>query len=105
MYHRIPLSIEVKRVLKLLMATLCGMLVILSSYYFLKSSGTAERGYHLRENQFRQKILEAENRILKQQVLDAQAVTKLEKSDVISDMVKPEKPVFVEPKGPLTRRR
>lgn len=105
MYHRTPLSIEVKRVLKLLMTTLCAMLVILSGYYFLKASGTAGRGYLLRENQVRQKNLEFENRILKQQVLDAQAVTKLEKSKVIEEMVKPEKPIFIEPKGPLTRRK
>lgn len=105
MPHRIPLSIEVKKVLKLLMATLCGMLILVSGYYFLKSSGTAERGYMLRENQFRQKNLESENRILKQQVLDAQAMTKLEKSDVMGEMVKLEHPIFVEPKGPLSRRK
>lgn len=105
MYRRIPLSVEVKRVLKLLMITLCGMLIIISGYFFLKSSGTAGKGYHLRENQLRQKTLESENRILKQQVLDAQSIKKLEKSDVISEMVKPEKPIFVKPKGPLSRRR
>jgi hypothetical protein len=105
MYRRIPLSIEVKRVLKLLMATLCGMLIALSVYYFLKSSGTAEKGYLLRENQLRQKTLESENRILKQQVLDAQSIRKLEKSDVVSEMGPAEKPIYVEPKGPLTRRR
>lgn len=105
MYRKIPLSIEVKKVLKMLIYTLCIMLVVLSGYYFLKASGTAGRGYLLRENQLRQKTLESENRILKQQVLDAQSLNYLKRSDVVSEMGPAEKPIYVEPKGPLSQRK
>jgi hypothetical protein len=105
MHHRIPLSIEVRKVLKLLMYTLFGLLIILSVYFFIKASGTAESGYSLRENQVKKSELEAENRILKQRVLDAQSLNKLETSDVKENMAEPVAPVFVEPRGPLSRRK
>lgn len=104
MYHRIPLSIEVKKVLKLLTYTLLGMLLLSSVYFFAKTSNTAEKGYALRENQLLQKKLESENRILKQQVLDAQSLSRLKKSDVVSEMAQPEKPIYVVPKGPLGKK-
>jgi hypothetical protein len=63
--RRVPLSIEVQNVLKMLSYTLLGMLVAISAYFFIKTTNTAERGYSLRENQLRQRDLEAENRILK----------------------------------------
>ncbi|MEK9133165.1 MAG: hypothetical protein AAB606_05700 [Patescibacteria group bacterium] len=104
MYRRVPLSVEVPRVLQLLIYTLLGLLVMTSAYFFFKTSNTAERGYSMRENQIRQQNLESENRILKQKVLDVQSLSELRASDVVKDLEEPNSPTFVEPKGPLTRR-
>ena len=105
MRNRTPLSIEVKQVLKWLMYTLCGMLLMSSAYFFVKMSNTAEKGYMLRENQIRQKNLESENRILQQQVLEAQSLNTLQSSNTASKLVSPDKPLYVMPKGPLTKRK
>lgn len=105
MQSRIPLSIEVKRVLKMLMVTLCALLFVISGYFFLKTTTSAENGYLLRENQLRGKELESKNRILKQQVLEAQSINNLKKDALINKMAAPENPVYVKPKGPLSRRR
>lgn len=105
MQKRIPLSIEVKTVLKWLMYTLLGLLISLSSYFFVKMSSTAEKGYLLRENQLQQRNLESENRILKQRVLDAQSLGGVTGSETFQEMSEPENSIFVMPKSPLTQRR
>lgn len=96
--RRIPLSIEVRKVLKLLIYTLFGMLIVLSAYFFIKTSYSTEKGYALREGQMLQKNLEAENRILKQRVLDAQSLNELKNSDAVQDMTEPAAPTYVAPK-------
>lgn len=103
--NRIPLSIEVKTVLKLLMYTLIGLFIAISSYFFIKMSDTAEKGYLLRENQFHQKNLESENRILKQRVLDAQSLNEVRNSNVFKQMQEPLQPIYIMPRGPLTRKK
>lgn len=105
MYRRIPLSIEVHKVLKMLSFTLLGMLVVVSAYFFVKMTYTAERGYSLKENQLRQRSLESENRILKQRVLDAQSLNELKNSEVVGKMTPPENSVYVKPKGPLSKKK
>ncbi len=102
--RRIPLSIEVRKVLKLLMITLSGMLLLGSVYYFTQMTDNAEKGYKLRENQLLQKELESKNKMLRQSVLEAQTLNEVKKSDVVSGMIEPALPVFIEPKGPLGRR-
>lgn len=105
MKRRIPLSVEVQKVLKMLTFTLLGMLAVISSYFFIKTTNTAERGYSLRENQLQQRHLESENRILKQRVLDAQSLNEVKNSEVVRDMNPPENPVYIKPKGPLGKKR
>ena len=102
--RRIPLSIEVRKVLKLLMITLSGMLLLGSVYYFTQMTDNAEKGYKLRENQLLQKELESKNKMLRQSVLEAQTLNEVKKSDVVSGMIEPALTVFIEPKGPLGRR-
>lgn len=104
MYRRIPLSIEVKKVLKLLMCTLFSLLVLVSFYFFIKISSTAERGYQLRENQLRQQSLESENRMLKQKVLDAQSLGELQSSQIVGEMQSAPLPIYIKPQGPLSKR-
>lgn len=89
----------------MLMATLFGMLVVVSIYFFAKSSTNAEKGYLLKENQLRQKELESQHRILEQQVLDAQSIGKLEKTATVKEMEPPVSTIYVKPRGPLTQRR
>lgn len=102
--QRIPLSIEVRSVLKMLIYTLIGLLITISGYFFVKMSGAAEKSYLLRENQFQQKNLEAENRILKQRALDAQSLNNVIDSNIFKNMQEPMNPVYVRPQGPLTRK-
>lgn len=105
MRARIPLSIESKKILKLLMYTLSGLLLTTSVYFFAKTSTAGERGYLLEEYRSRLNTLESDNRILKQQLLDAQALSALEESDVVLGLTPPAQPIYVEAKGPLTKRR
>lgn len=105
MPYRIPLSIEVRKVLTLLIYTLVCVLFLLSAYFFIKMSNTAERGYALGENQLRQKDLEFENRFLKQQVLDLQSLKEVKGSNVVKKMIAPESTIFVPPNGPLSKRK
>ena len=96
-----PLSIEVKKALKLLIGTLLLLLVSISGYFFLKMSGVAEKGSAFRENQLRQKELESQNRQLRQQVLEAQAMNNLG----LGDMQQPNGTIFVGPERPISSRR
>lgn len=105
MYQRTPLSIEVKKVIKLLSYTMVGLLVATSAYFFIKMSNTAESGYLMRESQLRQQTLEDENRMLKQRLLDAQSLEELQQSNIVKDMQEPESPQYIKPKGPLSQRR
>ncbi|MBI5412865.1 hypothetical protein HZA42_00775 [Candidatus Peregrinibacteria bacterium] len=104
MYHRTPLSVESKKVLKLLMCTIFGLLIVISVYFFIKTSYTAEKGYAMREAQLKLNELESKNRILKQQVLDAQSLSEVQASDTIKRLEQSETQIFVEEKGPVTRR-
>ena len=103
--RRIPLSIEVKKVLRLLMYTLLGMLIFVSIYFFAKTTSTAERGYSLKESQLQKNTLESENRILKQRVLDTQSLNEVKNSSAVEGMTEPAQTIFIKPKGPLTQRR
>ena len=100
-----PLSYEVSKVLKLLTYTLLAMLVVISGYFFVKTSSAAEKGYLLEENQLREKNLESENRLLKQRVLNAQSITDLKSSDMVQGMKEPDTTQYVLPRGPLSKRR
>ena len=104
MYHRTPLSIEVPKVLKLLVYTLLGMMFMISVYFFIKTSSTAEMGYTLRENQLSQEKLQSENRMLKQRLLDTQSLTELQSSKILKEMVPPTGTIFVAPPAPISRR-
>lgn len=104
MYHRIPLSVESKKVLKLLIGTVLGLLISISAYFFIKTSDAAEKGYAIREAQLKLNELESKNRILKQQVLDAQSLGEVQSGGAAKKLEQPEKRIFVEEKGPMTRR-
>lgn len=103
MYRRIPLSIEVNKVLRLLMITLTVLLFCVSAYFFVKMSDTAKTGHLFEENQWMQKNLESENRILKQRLLDAQSLNGLKASKIFEDMSEPESTIYVKPKGPISK--
>jgi uncharacterized protein YxeA len=104
MSQRIPLSIEVKKVMKLLIATLLALLVFGSVYFFLKTSNTAEKGYVLKESQIRKEELEAQQRILQKRVLNAQSMNELKKSDTVGEMAEPDKQIYLIPRGPIGRK-
>lgn len=105
MPHRTPLSQEVRTVLKRLLYTLLILLVSVSGYYFLEMSSTAEKGYAFKENQVRQNTLEAENRTLKQQLLEVQSINNLKSTDVVKGMEAPVSETYVEPLRPISKRK
>lgn len=105
MYRRTPLSIEVKKVLKLLSYTMLALLIVSSGYFFVKMSTTAESGYSLHEGQIRKKNLEDENRILNLQLLEAQSIEDLKQSTIVKEMTEPTDPIYILPKGPLSRKK
>ena len=59
-------------------------------------------GYQFKENQIRQNNLRSENRILQQQVLDEQSLADF-KQAMVTKLQQPDKSIYVEPKGPLTK--
>ncbi len=87
------------------MYTLFSMLLVTSVYFFAKTSSTAEKGYSFKESQIRLKELESKNRILQQEVLDAQSLQKLKSSETVSNMLEPESSIYIAPKGPLSKRK
>ncbi len=101
--QRVPLSIEVKKVLKMLVYTLSAMVLSISAYFFINTSSTAEKGYSMKENQVRRQELEDQNRILEQRLLEVQSIKALKNSSIVQDMVESKAPIYIEARGPLTR--
>lgn len=99
---RLPLSLEAQRVLRTLMITLFCMLLALSVYFVIKMTKTAEIGHLIRENDFMRKDLEAENRILKQRVLDSQSLQTIQAET--QNLGKPAGAQFVHPRRPLSSK-
>lgn len=102
-YHRTTLSAQVRSSLKLLMITLLLLLIATSTFFFLNTSTTAEKGGQVLEGQVEMRELEAQNRILKQKVLEEQSIEQIESSETINGMEAAPKPIFIKPKGPLTQ--
>ncbi|PJC36675.1 hypothetical protein CO046_04635 [Candidatus Peregrinibacteria bacterium CG_4_9_14_0_2_um_filter_53_11] len=101
-YRKTPLSVQINKSRKLLIGTLLFLLVGTSTYFFIKVSATAEKGAVIREGQFEQRELELKNRLLKQQVLEAQSINEIKSSEAISTMESPREETYVEPVRPIS---
>lgn len=104
MQTRKTLSFEIKEARNMLIYTLLGMLIIVSAYFFIKTSSSAEKGYLLNENQSIQKDLGSQNRLLKQQLLEAQSISALKSDETVKSMQNPENIIYVKPPEPKKRR-
>lgn len=104
-YKRTPLSVEVNKTTKMLLITLSIMLTSVSVYFFIHMSANAEKGSLVRENQLTQKNLENENRLLKEQVLEAQSLEHIQKSSEVEEMSPAGREVYIKPQGPLTQSK
>ena len=101
---RIPLSIEVRKVMQALMFTLGGLFLGLSVFYLYQTSTFTEQGISLKSSQITNAQLEAENRELKQKVLNAQTMETLTESPLLKQMIELLAPVYL-PKETVTLRR
>ena len=104
-YKRTPLSVEVNKALRMLLVTVTLLLVGVSAYFFVHMSVRAEKGSLVRENQLTQQQLEDENRLLKEQVLEAQSLDHIQSSDEVDGMEPADNEVYMEPFGPLSKSR
>jgi hypothetical protein len=95
---KIPLSVQVKKSIYLLLSALLALIVILSIVFLLNTSQSAQKGHILNQEQLRKEQLLLQNRNLIQKIIEAQAYSKIEESPLINSMIKPENPIYIEPK-------
>lgn len=104
-YKRTPLSVEVNKAMKMLTITLFVMLATVSVFFFIHTSANAEKGSVMNANQLQQKTLEDENRLLKEQVLQAQSIENIHTSEEVSSMKESENEVYLKPPEPIGSNR
>lgn len=90
------LSLQVKRSISLLIGTLIFLVVLISIVYLLNTTQSSQKGYVLQQEQLRKDDLLLQDRNLINKIIDAQSYNKIEESDLVQDMVKPENPLYIE---------
>ena len=84
-----PLSEEIQSVMRLLLATIGGLLVILTIGFLYNSSLQAAKGYHLKQLQLDYDQLLTKNRELQGDINQAQSIMNLNEDDQILEMQDP----------------
>ena len=84
------------------MVTLFGLLITVTGYFFINTTVTAENGSLINKNQTIKNKLEAENRTLKQQVIDAQSIYTI--NNEAQTLEQPVGTYFIHPRRPLSSR-
>lgn len=80
----------------MLMFTLLSIIVLVSIVYLLNSSQTLQKGYALKEETLQKDVLNENKNKLVNQLIEAQSYSKIEQSDQVKDMIKPESPIYIE---------
>jgi Na+-transporting NADH:ubiquinone oxidoreductase subunit NqrC len=93
---RTPLSQEIKKSIFMLIFTLLAIIVLVSIVYLLNSSQTTQKGYSLKQQQLEKDQLMEKSRDLVRQIIQAQSFTNIENNQLVKQMVKPEKPVYLD---------
>ncbi|MFC1749814.1 hypothetical protein ACFL2V_13520 [Pseudomonadota bacterium] len=95
--HKTPLSIQVKKSIYLLLSALLALIVMLSIVFLLNTSQSAQKGHVLKQEQLKKDHLLLQNRNLINKIIEARAYSRVEESDIVKDMHKPENPIFYKP--------
>lgn len=93
---RTPLSKEVKKSITWLIFTLIFLTVILSIVYLMNTTQSSQKGYELKQEQIKKDQLELQKRELVNKIIEAMSFSKIEDSDLVKAMQKPENPQYIE---------
>ncbi|MBD3328099.1 hypothetical protein GF340_02225 [Candidatus Peregrinibacteria bacterium] len=93
------LSREVKSGISLLLGTLLLMIILLSIVFLMNTTASSQKGYSLQQEQQKKDELLIEKRTLDQQINQAMSFEKIETSEIVGEMVKPENTMYVELKN------
>jgi len=94
--RKIPLSLQVKKSMGMLLGTLVFLLIILSIVYLMNTTQSSQKGYTLKQEQLRKDDLQLEKRELINKINDAKSMQKVEENQIIQEMIKPEEPIYIE---------
>ncbi len=94
---RTPLSQEVRKTIVALLFGLILITVVLSIVFLLNTSNSAQKGYVHSQLILQNEELENINKELRMKVLKAKSMFRLEESDKIYNMEKPEDPAYIAP--------
>ena len=92
-----PLSQTVKRSISLLFFALLFIIVVLSIIFIMNSSQAYQKGNVLKQEKTKKETLLMENRRLIDEIIKSMAYDKIEQSDQVKSMKKPENPQYIEP--------
>lgn len=90
-----PLSKEIRQSIYLLIFTLLSIIVILSIVYLLNTTQANQKGYELLQEQIKKEELLTENENLLNKITEAKTTNKIEDSNAIKEMQKPENPEYI----------
>lgn len=90
------LSLQVKRSISLLIGALVFLTVLISIVYLLNTTQSSQKGYVLQQEQLHKDDLMLQDRNLINEIIDAQSYNKIEGSEIVQDMQKPENPIYIE---------
>ena len=92
-----PLSVEIKKSIFMLMATLLVIIVLVGIVYLLNSSQSSQKGYTLKQEQLHKDKLIEDSRTLINKIIDAKASSNLTDKSLFKNMVKPERVDYLDP--------
>ncbi len=95
---RTPFSQELKKSIFMLIFTLLAIIVLVSIVYLLNSSQTTQKGYALKQQQLEKDQLNEESHDLVRKIIQAQSFKNIQNNPLVQNMIKPEKPVYLEEK-------
>lgn len=94
-FSREPLSLRVSKTIKALIITLTLMILVLATLFLTMMSSSGQKGYELKQLQIQNKELQTEREKLKTALTEKLSFQKIENTDVIKEMIKPEQKIFV----------
>lgn len=94
------LSQEVKKSIFMLIFTLLGLIVILSTVFLLNTSQFSQKGYVLNQEQQKKEQLTVENHTLVNKIIDAMRYDRIETSPILGTMQPPETLQYIDKEKP-----
>lgn len=94
-FSREPLSLKINKTIFALVITLGLMIVILAVLFLTMVSSSGQKGYLLKELQIQNNQLQTENEKLKTELTEKLSFQKIENTEKVKEMTKPEAKVFI----------